>query len=99
DDIFSADESYLCQTRLTLLTLLPHLAGQASRFLTLGRSCMRLKCAATFGKPDMLISNKVARRQHQKKRASGAMKWLKTLGGFCKRIVERCSAEFHSLRI
>src|SRR4029453_548412 len=38
---------------------------------------MRLKCAATLGKPEMSTSNWVARRQHQKKCASGAVKWSK----------------------
>jgi hypothetical protein len=41
-------ERHLCQTCLTLLTLVAHLAGQASRFLTLGRSCMRFKCVVVI---------------------------------------------------
>src|SRR5687768_1087786 len=38
---------------------------------------MRLKCAVTLGKPERSTSNWVARRQHQKKCASGAVKWSK----------------------
>src|SRR5215468_4441008 len=38
---------------------------------------MRLKCAVTLGKAEMFTSNWVARRQHQKKCASGAVKWSK----------------------
>ena len=51
--------------------------SKASSFLTLGRSSMRLKCAVTLGKPERSIPSWVARRQHQKKRASGAVKWSK----------------------
>ena len=38
---------------------------------------MRLKCATTLAKPEMSTFNWVARRQHQKKCASGAVKWSK----------------------
>src|SRR5207237_8000413 len=38
---------------------------------------MRLKCAATLGKPETSTPNWVARQQHQKKCASGAVKWSK----------------------
>src|SRR5258706_6871756 len=49
----------------------------ASSFLTLGRSCMRWKCSITLGKPERSTANWLARRQHQKKCASGAVKWSK----------------------
>src|SRR6266508_1173550 len=38
---------------------------------------MRLKCAMMLGKSERSTSNWVARRQHQKKCASGAVKWSK----------------------
>src|SRR5439155_22106818 len=38
---------------------------------------MRLKCAATLRKPEKSTYNWVARRQHQKQCASGAVKWSK----------------------
>jgi hypothetical protein len=56
-NVFQCDKDrYLCQTYLALRTLVAHLAGQASRFLTLRRSCMRLKCAAVIASPQTLLN-------------------------------------------
>ena len=58
-------ERYLCHTYLTLQTLLPHLAGQASRFLTLGRPCMSLKCAAVIASRQTLLNPQAQFSGHQ----------------------------------
>jgi hypothetical protein len=49
-------ERYLCQTCVIPLTLVAHLAGQVSPFLTLGHSRMRLKCAAVIASPQTLLN-------------------------------------------
>jgi hypothetical protein len=48
--------------------------SKASAFCTLGRCCMRAKCAAQFAKPAGSTSSCVPRRTHQKKCASAAVK-------------------------
>ena len=51
--------------------------SQANSFCTLARSLMRSKCAMQFGKADASTPSCAPRRMHQKKCASGAVKWSK----------------------